>query len=167
MGTIDPLLVLRAQAGEREALDTLLSQIQQPLIRYLRGLLADQALAEDVLQDVLFRIYRKLVWLREPALFTPWAFRIASRAAFRKLSKLRRLREEPLVEEDFAAPQPVELPEVLEHIETLSPASRAVVVLHYEQGLTLQEVADVLAIPFGTAKSRLAYALRCLRKELR
>ena len=84
-------LVLKAQAGDREALDALLTAMQGPLYRYLRAVLGDATLAEDVLQEVLFTIYRKLDWLRDPALFEAWAFRIASRAAFKKLKKAKRL----------------------------------------------------------------------------
>lgn len=163
-------LVLKAQAGDREALDALLTRVQGPLYRYLRAVIGDGALAEDVLQEVLFRIYRKLDWLREPALFEAWAFRIASRAAFRKLAKTRRMKEEPLIHgvaADVAAePEPAgnELLDALPaHIDALSPASRAVLTLHYSQSMTLNEVAEVLGISIGTVKSRLAYGLRCLR----
>ena len=59
-------------------------------------------------------------------------------------------------------------PEIVERIpallEQVSPASRAVLSLHYLQEMTLQEVADVLDIPIGTTKARLAYGLRMLRK---
>jgi RNA polymerase sigma-70 factor (ECF subfamily) len=55
------------------------------------------------------------------------------------------------------------LPELLEQ---LSPASRAVLSLHYLQEMTLQTVADVLEIPLGTTKARLAYGLRVLRTKL-
>ena len=49
----------------------------------------------------------------------------------------------------------------------VSPASRAVIVLHYLEGLSLAEVAAVLGIPLGTAKSRLAYGLAVLRKKMK
>jgi RNA polymerase sigma-70 factor, ECF subfamily len=174
---VNTLVVLRAQAGDREALEELLAGIQQPLYRYLRAVVADSALAEDVLQDVLFLIYRKLGWLREPALFDAWAFRIASREAFRRLRKARKRNEEPL-DEDVVQPEesPRDVNPLLDadalldalpaHLEALSPASRAVLTLHYGQGMTLQETADILAIAPGTAKSRLAYGLRCLRRAL-
>ncbi len=48
-------------------------------------------------------------------------------------------------------------------VGTVPPACRAVLVLHYTQGMTLQEVADVLGVALGTVKSRLAYGLRTLR----
>ncbi len=48
----------------------------------------------------------------------------------------------------------------------MSPASRAVLVLHFLEEMTLEEVAAVLEIPVGTAKSRLAYGLKLLRKRM-
>lgn len=78
--------VLRAQAGDREALELLLRAVQPALTRYLSGLVGAR-FADDVTQDVLLTIHRKLWWLRSPALFRPWTFRIASRAAFRLLTR--------------------------------------------------------------------------------
>jgi len=165
---MNELLVLRAQAGDREALEALLAQIQTPLHRYLRNVVADAVLAEDVLQDVLFLIYRKLDWLRDPKVFEAWAYRIASREAFRRLRRLRRLNESAL-EDDVADVEETSdalLDALPAHLEALSPASRAVLTLHYMQSMTLQEVADILGISLGTTKSRLAYGLCCLRRAL-
>lgn len=160
-------LVLRARAGDREALDELLASAQDPLFRYLTSLLGERTLAEDVLQDVLFRIYRKLTWLREPSAFAPWAYRIASRTAFRRLARLRRMPEEPLVEVASVEETFLDRESIRRGIDNLSPASRAVIVLHYLEEMPLAEVAAVLEIPTGTAKSRLAYGLRRLREALR
>ena len=74
-------LVLLAQAGDRKALEQLLIGIQAALFHYLKSLVRDPNLAEDILQDVYVLIWRKLRWLREPEMFRPWAYRIASREA--------------------------------------------------------------------------------------
>jgi hypothetical protein len=76
------LWVLRAQCGDREALERLLRHVYSLLGRYLRSVVGERD-ADDVLQEVLVVIYRKLASLRDPELLRPWAFRIASRAAFR------------------------------------------------------------------------------------
>lgn len=168
--------VLSAQSGDREALDHLLRSIQQPLFNYLLQLLQDRHLAEDVLQESFLRIYRKLYWLREPAAFPAWAYRIASRQAFRTLQR-RRQSETPLAEPsvDESLLDNADVTETLhadviekipELIADLSPASRAVLSLHYLNDMTLAEVADVLSITPGTAKSRLAYGLSQLRRRL-
>ena len=167
-------LVLLAQTGDRGALNQLLCGLQDGLYGYLVRLVADEHLAEDILQEVFVLIWRKLFWLRDPEVFRPWAYRIASREAFRRLKKHRvqaRLvgnegdlaeipaREAPPVPQEWAAP----LPGLL---ALLSPASRAVLILHYLQGLTLSEVADILELSPGTVKSRLAYGLSALRDKI-
>ena len=174
--TEETFWVLRAQLGSHEALDRLLRAVQEPLFRYLRSLVGEAALAEDVLQDVLFLICRKLGWLRDPALFRPWTYRIATREAFRRLRHERRwagrLDDEATLE---AVPSPeadpprfdVDRERLAELVTALPPASRAVVTLHYGEGLSIQEAADVLGIPPGTAKSRLAYGLAAHRAALR
>jgi RNA polymerase sigma-70 factor (ECF subfamily) len=172
----EALLVLRAQSGERGALDELLQSVQQTLFGYLVRLLGECALAEDVLQDAFVLIYRKLRWLEEPALFRPWAFRIASREAFKALKRERRWTEQVRDDEvlgALAAPPTDEgefEPELIERlpqlVARLSPASRAVLVLHYMHEMSLAEVADVLGLASGTVKSRLAYGLAALRLAL-
>ena len=89
--------VLRAQCDDREALELLLRSVQPALRRYVAGLIgADDA--DDILQDVLVIVSRKLYWLEQPDLFRAWAFRIASRAAFRHLKKRKRW-SEPTVDD--------------------------------------------------------------------
>jgi len=167
----ETLWALRAQCGDREALELLLRSVQPSLRRYVRRLTTD-ADADDVLQNVLVAIARNVIWLVEPRLFRPWAFRIASRAAF---SHLRRVRRRGVEETDDAlldalpapeAPPDNELLAELLDGEVLSPASRAVLVLHFQEEMQLDEVAAVLEIPLGTVKSRLAYGLKTLRQYL-
>jgi RNA polymerase sigma-70 factor (ECF subfamily) len=164
--------VLRAQCGDRDALELLLRAVQPGLRRYVAGLVgADDA--DDILQDVLIIVSRKLYWLEQPQLFRAWAFRIASRAAFRHLKKRKRWLEatvEPSALDDIAAPEVVAADDtILELLDNsvLTPASRAVLVLHFREEMPLAHVAAVLEIPLGTVKSRLAFGLKTLRKELR
>ncbi len=164
------LLVLLAQTGDRAALEQLLRDIHSPLRRYITGLVGI-ALADDILQETALQVFRKLPFLREPAVFRPWTFRIASRIAFSQLKSARGW--EPL---DAAPPERLttldpnlgEPPDeaffaLLDHV---SPASRAVLLLHYQHDLSLEETAAILDIPIGTAKSRLHYGVSTLRKHL-
>jgi RNA polymerase sigma-70 factor (ECF subfamily) len=167
--------VLQAQSGSHEALNELFRSVQDPLFRYLVSLVKDQHLAEDILQEVFIRIYRKLRWLREPHAFRAWSYQIASREAFRYLNRERRwsdqIRDEATLAAIPAGDSEAEFPRELiaslpQLVGELSPASRAVVVLFYLHELSLVETAAVLDIPVGTAKSRLAYGLRSLRQSL-
>jgi RNA polymerase sigma-70 factor, ECF subfamily len=160
--------VLRAQCGDREALELLLRGIYPSLHRYLQGLVGAFH-ADDVLQDVLIVVARKLGWLAQPELLRPWAFRIASRAGFKHLKRERRWQGDDVGLEDLAAPVPPPPDELLAALSTMkgvSPASRAVLVLHFQEELSLPEVAAILEIPLGTVKSRLAYGLKAVRMQL-
>src|SRR2546423_7457910 len=81
--------VIQAQCGDRDAMEQVLRSVQPQLRRYILRLV-DPTAADDVLQNVLIAIARKLTWLGEPLLFRAWAYRIASRAAFDHLRKERR-----------------------------------------------------------------------------
>ena len=168
--------VLQAQSGNRGALDELFRSVQDSLFRYIVSLVRDQHLAEDILQEVFIRIYRKLGWLRDPEAFRAWTYQIASREAFRYLNRERHWTEQVRDEATLTAVPsnehdsefPSELIETLPRlVGNLSPASRAVVVLFYLHEMSLVETAAVLDIPVGTVKSRLAYGLECLRRSFK
>ena len=162
--------VLRAQVGDREAIEALLRSAQPLLTRYVRAIVG-AADAEDVTQDVMVLIYRKLWMLSTPDLFRPWMYRIASRAAFHYLRKGRRwpdhLRDDEALDElpaqDLAAISP-QVDELLQD-PRVTPASRAVLGLHFKEEMTLAEVAAILNVPLGTVKSRLACGLATLRRQ--
>lgn len=172
----ETLWVLQAQSGSHEALNELFKALQEPLFRYLVNLVREPSKAEDILQEVFIRIYRKLSWLREPRALRPWAYQIATREAFRYLKRERRWSNEVVDDEALASAtfdredstiDPDLVAQLPALIESLSPASRAVVVLYYLDELSLTETGAVLEIPLGTVKSRLSYALSALRKEFR
>jgi RNA polymerase sigma-70 factor (ECF subfamily) len=166
-------LVLRAQSGDRAALESLLAHADGLLRPFATLMLRDADAVDDVLQDALLIVYRKLGTLREPRAFAAWARRIAGREIFRALRGRRaheQLHDElpPDLASDADPPEPPDglmqrLPELLERV---SPASRAVLALHYIDDLSLDETAAVLDLPMGTVKSRLAYGLATLRRVL-
>jgi len=166
--------VMSAQNGDREALDALLKSIQAPIYRYIFSLVGERHLAENITQEAFISIYRKLRWLREPELFRAWAFRIASREAFKHLKRERvwsdQVREAEVLEAIPTSPREECTQELIDRLPQLlsriSPSSRAVIVLHYLNEMTIGEMAAVLEIPIGTVKSRLAYGLRSLRQQL-
>jgi RNA polymerase sigma-70 factor (ECF subfamily) len=162
--------VLRALSNDREALELLLRSIQPSLRRYVLGLVGARHV-DDVLQEILIVVARKLAGLEQPQLFRPWAFRVATRAAYRYLKKQRRWLEQSAddsILDALAAPDAPPSSERLDELLTtdaVSPASRAVMLLHFKEEMSLPEVAAILEIPLGTVKSRLAYGLNILRKQ--
>ena len=168
-------LILRAQSGDKRAFDELLKSIQTRLYCYIFRLVGEHGLAEDVTQEVFLIIYRKLGWLENPQVFRAWAYQIASREAFKQLKKEKRwteqIRDEEVLEKISAAEaKEIYEPELIEKIPSLisnvSPASRAVLILHYLDEMPLSEVAEILDISLGTVKSRLAYGLASLREKI-
>ena len=162
------LLVLLAQTGDRAALEELLRNSHAPLRRYITRL-AGADLADDILQETSIQIFRKLRFLREPAVFHAWTLRIASRIAITHLKRTHRWQplDDSLLgtftpDPNFGASPDAAFLSLLDHV---SPASRAVLLLHYQHELSLEETAAILDIPVGTAKSRLHYGVATLRKH--
>jgi RNA polymerase sigma-70 factor (ECF subfamily) len=144
-----------------------------PLRKYVRSL-AGESSTDDILQDVSLQMFRQIRQLRESRVFRAWVFRIASRISFHYLKRQKRWRDlendaEFLRTFPICTPlQPDELDaEFPSLIENVSPSSRAVLLLHYQQHLSLEETAAILDIPFGTAKSRLSYGVVTVRKFLK
>lgn len=164
-------LVLRAQNDDRQALDSLLRAVQKPLFRHLRGVTRNNADAAELLQETLMQIYRKLRTLREPTLFRPWCYRIATRSAYKLFQQQEKLRISPIPDAlaEVAAPPPRRTlvhefgRDLHELVAEVSVASRSVLLLHYEEDLTLREISETLGVSIGTVKSRLAYGIAALR----
>jgi RNA polymerase sigma-70 factor (ECF subfamily) len=170
---VDPLqastdeswLVLRAQAGSRAHLERLVEIAQHFLAPRLAPLFEERADADDVLQDVLFTICRRLGTLNDARLFRPWAHRIAVRAAWKVINRRRReFQRTEAIDDTF----PATVHEASHHdlatlLDRVSPASRIVLMLHYLEGYTLEATAAELGVASGTVRSRLAYGLKQLR----
>lgn len=164
----DTHLIVRAQAGDLAAFEQLVRAIEPALRRYVTRLTGARGAADDVLQETFVRIWRGLGWLREPALFRAWSYRIATREAQRFLR--RELKREELTAdeselEELAAPfaDPAARLDLESALSRISPLARTVLVAHYFEGLTLEEVAAVAETPLGTVKSRLASGLKQAR----
>jgi len=158
--------VLRAQAGSRPHLEQLVEIAQGFLGPRLASLIDEPADAEDVLQDVLFTICRRLGTVSDARLFRPWAHRIAVRAAWKAINRRRRehQRESTTDPDSLAdAGPPPDVENLAARLRNVSPASRVVLTLHYLEGMTLEATAAELGVAPGTVKSRLAYGLKQLR----
>ena len=167
--THETLLVLRSQCGDREALEELLRGVQAILFRYIRRLVGEQGTG-DVLQEVFLQICRNLRSLQEPRFFRAWAYRISTRASFaflRRKHPWEERHEDGIEVDDLSASHEEDaailVTELHSLLDRVSPASRAVLDLHYLEDLTIQEVAAILQLSAGTVKSRLAYGLKSLR----
>jgi RNA polymerase sigma-70 factor (ECF subfamily) len=164
-------LVTRASAGDVDAFGALVSALEPSLRGYIARMVGARPIVDDILQETFLRLWRGLAWLRDPALFRPWSFRIATRETQRALG--RELKREALradasalegVTTDFTDPA-VRL-DIEACLPQLTPQARIVLVAHYFEGLTLEEIASATRAPLGTVKSRLASGLAQLRTLL-
>lgn len=167
------LMVLLAQQGDVAAFEELLRRLHRPLRQYVNRMVGASD-ADDVMQDSAIRLYRNIRYLRDPVVFRAWAFRIATRIALtylKRAERWRQLESDPDLIHAIAVVPSSEHEQFdrdyLEWIDRVSPASRAALLLHYEQHLSLEETAAILDVPVGTVKSRLSYGLASIRNQLK
>jgi RNA polymerase sigma-70 factor (ECF subfamily) len=172
---VDRELVERAQHGDRAAYEALVRDSARRLYLVCQRILRDGDQAEDATQQALVEMWRDLRGLRDPDRFEAWTYRIAVRCAIAEARRERRLRGTVrLLPGDGAdCPDGPDGPGAVSDREALqaafahlSPEHRAVVVLRFFVGLSLEEIAQVVGAPAGTVASRLHYALLGLRREL-
>jgi RNA polymerase sigma-70 factor, ECF subfamily len=164
-------LVEAARRGDHEAFEVLATSAADRLYAVASLILRSPDLAEDAVQEALVRAWRQLPSLRDPDRFDAWLHRLLVNACAdqgrqrrRWSSEVRPLLLEPSIADDTGA---VADREQLERaFDRLRPAQRAVVVLHFYIGFSAAEIAHMLGIPEGTARSRLHYATEAMRAAL-
>jgi RNA polymerase sigma-70 factor (ECF subfamily) len=160
-----------ATIAEREW-EELLRENAPLVFRVARGVLRNDADAEDVAQEALLRAYRKFGRLRERTRFRAWLVRISFRLALDRLrsTKRRQQREAKWVFETArldSAPRGEFQHHLEVALEELPEKQRLVLLLSAMEGHTLEEVSLLLGVPVGTAKSRLFFAKKTLAEKLR
>ena len=165
---------LEMNAATQREWESRLGESAPLAFRVARGVLRNDADAEDVAQEALLRAYRKFERLREPSRFRGWLVRITFRLALDRLRaiKRRQLREAQWVFETSRNAQSwSENPELQRlfdlALDELPEKQRLVLLLAAMEGHTLDEVSVLLAIPVGTVKSRLFFARKTLAEKLR
>jgi RNA polymerase sigma-70 factor (ECF subfamily) len=164
-------LVEAARRGDHEAFEVLATSAGDRLYAVARLILRASDLAEDAVQEALVRAWQQLPTLRDPDRFDAWLHRLLVHACADQGRQLRRwsnqvrpMSIEPAIADDTRA---VADREQLERgFQRLRPEQRAVVVLHYYSGFSAVEIARMLGIPEGTARSRLYYATEAMRAAL-
>jgi RNA polymerase sigma-70 factor, ECF subfamily len=178
----DAKLMLRYRDGDADAFSALYSRHKGPLYRYLLRQVRNAGAAADLFQEVWSRLIATRSRYEARAKFATYLFHIAHNCAvdfFRRDLKMRRAARSEDV--DTQAPEP-EVPEyqhpdriaefaeqqsaLLAALGALPQEQREAFLLHEETGLTLEEIARVTDVGLETAKSRLRYAIRKLKKSL-
>jgi RNA polymerase sigma-70 factor (ECF subfamily) len=175
----DEVQRLMAQGAYRPALEALVRGYQCLIVRHCTAMLGDEAHGEEVAQEVFLGAYAALPRFRREASLRTWLLAIARKQclkALRDRRRRRRLDEEKRREiargAHLAPPDPCEEdPEVLRQrvrqgLDRLGPAARTMLLLRYDTGLTLAEVAHLVGRSEATVRRQLARVLAQLREVL-
>lgn len=174
---MDPALLRRAQTGDVEAFTALVAGRFEPMQRTAMAILGHEADARDAVAESLAAIWRELPRLRDPLAFDAWSTRIVVHACRRWLRGRGRARVRELTLDAAEAGRTLPVAagpadDVGERLalerafDRLDADARTILVLHHLDGRRLGEVATILGIPIGTAKSRLFAARRALERAL-
>lgn len=171
---IEQLPVAQARAGEPAAWDTLFRRYQMPLYVYVFELIRDEQASLDIVQETFIASVKHLGCLRDDGKFGSWLFGIAHQKVIQRWRK----RTEVLFDEVPETPDEFETSpddllirreqeaEFMKLLEQLPPPQRAVLLLHFIEDFSLEEITRITETQIGTVKSRLHYAKKALKKLL-
>ena len=185
----DALLVERVKLGDTRAFEMLVVKYQRRIERLISRMVRDTDLVQDIAQETFIRVYRALPQFRGDSAFYTWLYRIAVNTAKKMLMDMKR---DPLVlesathngddgEETSRAESELsdgETPEAIlaskeiaaavnAAVEALSEDLRQAITLREIEGLSYEEIADLMNCPIGTVRSRIFRAREAIATRLR
>lgn len=183
---IDQQLVLRVQSGDKRAFELLVIKYQRKVERLLSRIVRNQSEIEDVSQEAFIKAYRAIGGFRGDSAFYTWLYRIAINTAKNHLvSQGRRVPASTAVDageaenfEDAGALRDMATPDSLlmskqigeivnSTIEALPAELRAAITLREIEGLSYEEIAQIMDCPIGTVRSRIFRAREAVATKLR
>lgn len=187
MGSVelDSELVKRVQQGDKAAFDILVQKYQQKVVNLISRFVSDQSECYDVAQETFIKAYRALDKFRGDSQFYTWLYRIAANTAKNHLASRSRKSPKYAVDvddaehysgesglKDNATPENLLLTEEIKRtvyaaIEKLPEDLKSAITLRELEGLSYEEIADVMDCPIGTVRSRIFRARDAIDKELR
>jgi RNA polymerase sigma-70 factor (ECF subfamily) len=183
---VDQQLVERAQRGDKHAYELLVTKYQRRLARLISRFVRDTAEVEDVTQEAFIKAYRALPTFRGESAFYTWLYRIGINTAKNYLLALKRraptstqfdadeaegfedaglLQEVSTPENELMSKQVVEV--VNSSLQQLPDDLRTALTLREIEGLSYEEIADVMNCPIGTVRSRIFRAREAIAENLR
>src|SRR3954469_4721418 len=170
----EQLPVSAARAGSPEAWNTLFKRYQLPLYAYVFELVHNEQGSLDIVQETFINAARHIESLREDAKFGSWLFGIAHQKCiqlWRAKSREQSWRDECNELQEAFEEDPAELLvrkeqelEFMKLLECLPTPQRSVVLLHFIEDFSLEEIAAITGAELGTVKSRMHYGKKALRK---
>lgn len=179
----DAQLMLRVREGDDTSFALLLDRHRGPVVHFLYRMVQNQAVSEELAQEVFLRVYRSRETYEPTAKFTTWLFRIATHVALNSIRDRKKERGHESLDEDLLdgmerqvadrqktveqeMVHEVKLREVRQAIEALPAKQRAAVLMHKYEGLDYAQIAGVLSCSESAIKSLLFRAYESLRVRL-
>lgn len=183
---VDQQLVERVQRGDKHAFELLVAKYQRRLARLISRFVRDAAEVEDVTQDAFIKAYRALPTFRGESAFYTWLYRIGINTAKNYLLALKRraptstpldadeaeglegadlLQEASTPENELMSKQVVDVVNI--SLRQLPDDLRTALTLREIEGLSYEEIADVMNCPIGTVRSRIFRAREAVAENLR
>ncbi|MBL8513160.1 MAG: RNA polymerase sigma factor RpoE [Betaproteobacteria bacterium] len=183
---IDQQLVVRAQSGDKKAFELLVIKYQRKVERLLSRLIRDQAEIEDVAQESFIKAYRALAGFRGDSAFYTWLYRIAVNTAKNYLVTQGKkaptttdfdaeeaegfedavgLRDIATPDAELATKQIAEI--VNNTIDKLPEELRTAITLREIDGMSYEEISEIMDCPIGTVRSRIFRAREAVAEKLR
>lgn len=183
---LDLQLVERVREGDKRAYGLLVEKYQRKLMRLLSRMIRDPDEVEDVAQETFIKAYRALPQFRGDAAFYTWLYRIAVNTAKNHLAARGRsmptlseqaidAEDEPderLMIQDISTPESELLSKqvayaVNEAVQALPEELRQAITLREIEGMSYEEIAEAMACPIGTVRSRIFRAREAIANKLR
>jgi len=183
----DAEIMQRAGAGDEACLEFLIAKYRRPIISFMYRMVHNQAVAEELAQEVFLRVYRARATYRAEARFSTWLYRIASNMAINHARDTKYERasasifldqadEEtgtkpdvpdlrPIAEQDML--QDERMRRIREHVMALPERQRMAVVMHKYQDMDYKQIGAVLKLSESATKSLLFRAYQTLREKLK
>ena len=172
----DDILVSLSLTGNEKAYEELVIRYQKAVINSAYSITRNWYLAEDAAQDAFVSAWIKLDHLRESSKYAAWVCRISRNCAKNLAVRYREYIDYDLIANSEHEHNESEFTDVIAYdnssnddlndsINTLSEKVKTVIVMHYYEGLSIDEIADRLRVPIGTVKWRLHEGREKIRKE--
>jgi len=176
-------LMLRVRSGDAESFDVLLRRYRVPLVGFLVRMVRDQALAEDLAQEVFLRVYQARHRYQPEARFTTWLYRIATNLALNAIRDRKPVAAQVEFEDGPGQSETARIADgrptaeqqmmesdrqrtIREAVEALPEKQCAAVILHKYQNVDYRQISKVLGVSESAVKSLLFRAYESLRARL-
>lgn len=179
----DAQLMLRVREGDETSFTILLERHRSPVVHFVYRMVGNQAVAEELAQEVFFRVYKSRASYEPTAKFTTWLYRIATHLALNAIRDGKKHKHQQSLDQERPDGTEIQVPdgqtsveqrllaqvraaEVRQAIEGLPDKQRAAVLLHKYQGLGYAQISASLEVSESATKSLLFRAYETLRGRL-